>query len=166
MVVLGWCPQSPVLSPCPHTAFLVCALVNPLLKLPQGKEEKGARFLQNQISLRVGTVPKRAKEEGLAAQRDPFVFLPDFHKMQILNKLFIVWGGGSWGPGGGGGGLSRERPPAPSPQPGPWVLLLCAQVLSGQRKRLAERRLRGRVRPASFLPRGRPVTPPSASGPV
>lgn len=35
-----------------------------------------------------------AREEGLGStERDPFVFPPYFHKMQILNKLFIVWGG-------------------------------------------------------------------------
>lgn len=56
--------------------------------------------------------------EGLGSiERDPFVFQPDFHKMQILNKLFIVWGGAK-GRGGGGRAERGKATSTPPPQPG------------------------------------------------
>lgn len=48
---------------------------------------------------------------SIERERDPFVFPTYFHKMQILNKLFIVWGGAKGQ--GRRRGLSEERPPAP-----------------------------------------------------
>uniref|UniRef100_M3Y8P1 Uncharacterized protein n=1 Tax=Mustela putorius furo TaxID=9669 RepID=M3Y8P1_MUSPF len=86
--------------------------------------------------------------------------------MQILNKLFIVWGGGEPRAWKGGYVLNGERPQRPPP-PATWVCVPTSERSGSQaRGRAPQRgRLRGRARLASFLPRGRPATPPTASGP-
>lgn len=76
------------MEPAQPRAFLVCAFANPPRKLPKARKGR----VRTRLASGVGTVPKWPGRKDWAAQRDPFVFQHDFHKMQILNKLFIVWG--------------------------------------------------------------------------
>lgn len=85
-----------------------------LTGLPQAGKIRGPSFSRTRDRPQGWDTSQMAREEGLGStERDPFVFPPYFHKMQILNKLFIVWGEPR--ARGGGGGPSQERPPARSP---------------------------------------------------
>jgi hypothetical protein len=116
----SWTSPFPKCQNSPGPSCSVLLLNSPSQVTPRQGREGGPLSPEPKISWGAGgrTVPKWAKEEGLGStERDPFVFQPDFHKMQILNKLFIVWGQGKLGAGEGGrrGHCVGEKPPVPTP---------------------------------------------------
>lgn len=95
----------------------------PLLTLPPGcpkarKRRKPSFSRTKDWPQGWGQFPNGPGRKDWAAERDPFVFPPDFHKMQILNKLFIVLGGAR----GQGERRGAELGKATSPLSLTWVL--------------------------------------------
>lgn len=102
ILVLGgsliWDQPFPQVPNClrPSWSVLLLTLSTPI-SYPKARKRRGPSSSRSRLTSGWGQYPNRPRRKDRSVQRDPFVFQPDFHKMQVLNKLFIVCRG-SQGP--------------------------------------------------------------------